>query len=258
MGVKKYVKLIMFHLIFLLVCIPTALNPSELGNSFVFFECIIFFLYPIYSVLIYKKTQKILVHQILLWITVLILCIAFYFGKWGGDEWSIIFFMGSLHSLIASLLLVVIEKIKTKATSQGEKPSKYILMFQTAIIHFVLITLFYISQWSFWSFAGLKIFVSLMIIEFVYVVFYGVFSVKFTRSILRSIIAYVSANLLCFILPVALTMISQKNSEDEFLFWWINIFSLKVPLFLSSAIITKLVLVFNKKRATNKNAQESI
>ncbi len=258
MGVKKYLKIIIFHLVFLLVCIPPALNPSELGDSLVFFECALFFLYPVYSVLIYRKTQKILVPQILLWISALILCIAFYFGKWGGDERHIIFFMGSLNSLIASLLLVVVEKKKTMAISQGEKPSKNILMVKTAIIHFVLITLFYISQWSFYSFAGLKVLVSLMIIEFVYVVFYGVFSVKFTRSILQSILAYVLANLLCFILPALLAIISQKNSANEFLLWKIKVISLQVPLFLLPAIITKLVLVFNKKSVTNKNAQDNI
>ncbi len=237
MRIKNYIKLIVTHVVLFFVLAPCMIYPNELGDCFIFVEGLIFLMYPVFSMLVYRKYKKILVPQILLWITALSLCVVFCLGKWGGTEMPTMIFTGSLNALFASLLLVAAEKSKNKEIYQETRISKYIFMLKIFVAHFVLTTVFYICQWCFFSFVGLPMLVMLMVFEAFYTIVYGVLSVKYTKSIFQAIIVHVFAILISFVLPLIIAIILQ--GQFDFLLWKIKICLFDFSLFLLSAIITK-------------------
>ena len=98
---------------------------------------------------------------------------------------------------------------------------------------------------------------------FSYLIFFGAYSVKKTKSLLKALLLHISAFAVtlvpCIIRPIYSTVTSEYNIPyaTEYLEDFLNIFIISTIPFLISAVITKLILVFKAKRNKDANMEES-
>ncbi len=96
---------------------------------------------------------------------------------------------------------------------------------------------------------------------FSYLIFFGAYSVKKTKSLLKALLLHISAFAVtlvpCIIRPIYSTVTSEYNIPyaTEYLEDFLSIFIISTIPFLISAVITRTVIYFKKKAQKESSPQ---